>query len=205
MSLLSLFINLMHPWFIKVLISIKNLSHPINVNIYTCMILHALIPLVSKVTGSESSPAAALLHALTRKFMNLVSNLNPVKWKEQSVFLMHKSGKCKIFWAEQCCQHLVGCIQWSWCCPPPPSTAHPSHAADPRGWFFCTLRCNGQSCCPPPAFSMLRSPHYLWPDSPRALSLELLALCAEDQKRACRILIHIYYLEGVISYMFLST
>lgn len=34
-------------------------------------------PLVSKVTGSENSPATALLHARTRKFMYFMSNFSP--------------------------------------------------------------------------------------------------------------------------------
>lgn len=34
-------------------------------------------PGVSRVTGSENSPATALLQAFTRKFMNFMSNLRP--------------------------------------------------------------------------------------------------------------------------------
>lgn len=36
-------------------------------------------PFVSKVTGSENSPATALLQALTRKFMYFMSNFRPVR------------------------------------------------------------------------------------------------------------------------------
>lgn len=60
-----------------------------------------LLPLVSSVTGSEYSPAAALLHARTLKFMNLESNFNPenkTQWAQYTmasriISVLHKNAK----------------------------------------------------------------------------------------------------------------
>lgn len=78
-----------------------NVSYYKVLNNFTCWVLFCgeqqlmILPLVSRVTGSEYSPATALLQARTLKFMYFESNFKPEKnerkpWDMKSKGLLQK-------------------------------------------------------------------------------------------------------------------